>query len=138
MQNPSILKRLAAVALLAASCLGAALPARAEDYRLGAQDKVRIKVVDWQAGEKQLYEWIELTGDYFVRDRTNAYANAKGKPSTFILDLNDLEAAEVAGSFDSGAMVDEEDQRGYQFGGVTAEEGFLIGKALQSLWDACG
>ncbi|MDQ0391440.1 polysaccharide biosynthesis/export family protein [Labrys monachus] len=66
MQNPSILKRLAAVALLAASCLGAALPAWAEDYRLGAQDKVRIKVVDWQAGEKQLYEWIELTGDYSV------------------------------------------------------------------------
>ena len=36
------------------------------DYRFGPQDRVRIKVVEWRAGEAEYHEWQALTGDYAV------------------------------------------------------------------------
>src|SRR5579871_1968555 len=53
----------ALVALLAAM---AAWPAAGDPYRLGVQDKVRLKVVDWRAGKGEYYEWEVISSEYTV------------------------------------------------------------------------
>jgi protein involved in polysaccharide export with SLBB domain len=45
-----------------------ALPIRAtaEDYRLGPQDKLRIKVVEWRAGSAEYFDWAVFANEYAV------------------------------------------------------------------------
>jgi len=42
-----------------------ALPAQASEYRLGPQDKVRIKIFEWRASRDEIFEWKALN-DVFV------------------------------------------------------------------------
>jgi polysaccharide biosynthesis/export protein ExoF len=53
--------RAAAVLVLAASSV-----AVAEEYRLDSQDKVSVRVVEWQTVEGTFREWAALNGDYTV------------------------------------------------------------------------
>src|SRR5215469_3651098 len=50
----------------ALTCIGWAVDARADPYRLGVQDKVRIKVIDWRAAKGEYQEWDALADDYAV------------------------------------------------------------------------
>jgi protein involved in polysaccharide export with SLBB domain len=45
-----------------------ALPIRAtaDDYRLGPQDKLRIKVVEWRAGGSEYFDWAVFASEYSV------------------------------------------------------------------------
>lgn len=36
------------------------------EYRLSAQDRVRIKVTEWRGGRGEAYEWEAFTGEYLV------------------------------------------------------------------------
>jgi protein involved in polysaccharide export with SLBB domain len=40
--------------------------AAAAEYRLGPQDKVRLKVAEWRAGKSEYFDWAVLTGEYTV------------------------------------------------------------------------
>mgnify|MGYP001765751710 CR=1 FL=1 len=53
------------LALLA--CALVIVPARSDDYRLHALDRLRIKVLEWRASADRIYEWEELTGEYSVQ-----------------------------------------------------------------------
>ncbi|WP_201864162.1 polysaccharide biosynthesis/export family protein [Microvirga soli] len=48
--------------------VGIALPIRAaaDDYRLGPQDKLRIKVVEWRAGSAEYFDWAVFANEYSV------------------------------------------------------------------------
>jgi polysaccharide biosynthesis/export protein ExoF len=45
-----------------------ALPIRAtaDDYRLGPQDKLRIKIVEWRAGSAEYFDWAVFANEYAV------------------------------------------------------------------------
>lgn len=63
------MKRLMISALLASTLVAAPLSAaRAADgaYRLGPQDRVRIKVTEWRGGRGEAYDWEAFTGEYLV------------------------------------------------------------------------
>ncbi|MDX0229902.1 exopolysaccharide production protein ExoF [Sinorhizobium meliloti] len=59
----SCFTRLALLAALAAS--GASL-ARADEYRLGVMDKLRVRVAEWQTAEGAVRDWSAVSGDYTV------------------------------------------------------------------------
>ncbi|WP_114946216.1 polysaccharide biosynthesis/export family protein [Microvirga calopogonii] len=40
--------------------------AAAAEYRLGPQDKIRIKVAEWRAGKSEYFDWAILMGEYTV------------------------------------------------------------------------
>ncbi|NJO53433.1 MAG: polysaccharide export protein [Bacteroidales bacterium] len=61
----SELSRLVGVVLAMAALLLAA-PALSEPYRLGPQDKLRIKIIEWRAGKGDYYEWTPLNTEYIV------------------------------------------------------------------------
>jgi protein involved in polysaccharide export with SLBB domain len=42
------------------------LNATADEYRLGAQDKLRIKVVEWKADKTEYFNWDIFAGEYAV------------------------------------------------------------------------
>jgi protein involved in polysaccharide export with SLBB domain len=42
------------------------LGAEAAEYRLGAQDKLRVKVVEWRADKTEYFDWAILGGEYIV------------------------------------------------------------------------
>ncbi|TKB29603.1 MAG: sugar ABC transporter substrate-binding protein, partial [Mesorhizobium sp.] len=48
--------------------LSLALPqfAFADDYRLGAQDKLTIRVAEWQTVEGTFRDWSAINGEYTV------------------------------------------------------------------------
>jgi polysaccharide export outer membrane protein/exopolysaccharide production protein ExoF len=46
--------------------LAHACPVHAEEYRLGVQDKVRIKVIEWRAPQEAVHEWVALNGEFLV------------------------------------------------------------------------
>ena len=52
--------------VLAVCALLLASAAHADEYRLGPQDKLRIKVVEWRPGSGQAVEWEALSDDYSV------------------------------------------------------------------------
>jgi protein involved in polysaccharide export with SLBB domain len=49
---------------LAAICLTSA--ARADEYLLGPQDKVRLKIYEWRASRDEIFEWKALNDDFTV------------------------------------------------------------------------
>src|SRR5688572_27149813 len=38
----------------------------AAEYQLAAQDKVRVKVVEWRAGRNEFHEWSSIGGEYSI------------------------------------------------------------------------
>lgn len=62
-----VLPVLGVVLTLALLC-AAALPARASepDYRVGAQDRLKIKVSEWRPNSRELFEWSALSGEFAV------------------------------------------------------------------------
>lgn len=56
--------RFAAVALV--MCLATPQMATAEDYRLGPQDKLNIRVAEWQTVDGTFRDWSAINGDYSV------------------------------------------------------------------------
>lgn len=61
--------RRASVGLSVALGLATALPtvAAAQDYTLGIQDKLGLRVVEWQIIENQFREWNSISGEYTVQ-----------------------------------------------------------------------
>jgi len=55
----AVLLLAAGLALLPSSGIGAS-------YTLGAQDKVRIKVVEWRSGVGEFFEWTPLVGEFAI------------------------------------------------------------------------
>jgi protein involved in polysaccharide export with SLBB domain len=51
--------------LLAVALIGA-LPAEAGPYRVGPQDKLRIRVFEWRQSIDQIYEWTALNGEFRI------------------------------------------------------------------------
>lgn len=43
-----------------------AADAEANGYRLGPQDRLRVKVYDWRTGSAEIHEWTALTGEFAV------------------------------------------------------------------------
>jgi exopolysaccharide production protein ExoF len=43
-----------------------AAPALSDEYVLGPQDKLRLKVVEWRAGKAEYYEWTPFGAEYTV------------------------------------------------------------------------
>jgi polysaccharide export outer membrane protein/exopolysaccharide production protein ExoF len=57
----------ALAALLAAPLLaGVPLPSAAEEYLLGPQDKVRLKVYEWRASRDDIFQWTALNDTFTV------------------------------------------------------------------------
>ncbi|QKV17927.1 polysaccharide biosynthesis/export family protein [Oricola thermophila] len=50
--------------LFAITCIATA--ASAQDYILGPQDKVRLKVYEWRASRDEIFEWTALNDDFAV------------------------------------------------------------------------
>ncbi|MET3660361.1 polysaccharide biosynthesis/export family protein [Aquamicrobium ahrensii] len=67
--NPIISSRpgiILSVCLASATLLLGPAPAYSEDYRLGAQDKIRIKVFEWRASRDTVFEWTALNDVFIV------------------------------------------------------------------------
>lgn len=45
--------------------------ARADEYRLGVMDKLRVRVAEWQTAEGAVRDWSAISGDYTVGDSGN-------------------------------------------------------------------
>ncbi|WP_235912034.1 polysaccharide biosynthesis/export family protein [Mesorhizobium xinjiangense] len=54
----------AMIALLAMTLAG--VSAHAQEYTLGPQDKLRVRVVEWQTAEAAVRDWTSISGDYVV------------------------------------------------------------------------
>lgn len=52
--------------ILLAMLLSAFSTARAADYKLGAMDKLHIRVAEWQSAEGAVRDWSVISGDYIV------------------------------------------------------------------------
>lgn len=59
-------RRTRLILVLAALAALLGWPAAAEDYKLGPMDKLKIRVVDWQASEGTFREWPALTGEFAI------------------------------------------------------------------------
>jgi exopolysaccharide production protein ExoF len=46
--------------------IGSAGFAKADDYKLGTMDKLRIRVAEWQTAEGSIRDWSVVSGDYLV------------------------------------------------------------------------
>ncbi len=52
---------------LAMACIGlAAVPAFAEDYILGPQDTLKVRVFEWRPTSGTAFEWVPLTGEFTI------------------------------------------------------------------------
>lgn len=58
--------RLPVAALIALSALLGASSVFAEDYVLGPQDKLRIRVFEWRPMAGAAVEWAPLTGEFVI------------------------------------------------------------------------
>jgi protein involved in polysaccharide export with SLBB domain len=52
--------------LLALFIILSPLAAKPDEYRLGPQDRLRIKVVEWRATKAEYFDWAVLGGEYVV------------------------------------------------------------------------
>lgn len=52
--------------LVTLAAIVVATGARAEDYLLGPQDKVRLKIYEWRASRDEIFEWTALNDDFAV------------------------------------------------------------------------
>jgi len=65
MKRRAICSTLAIAGLLQATAL-AASPARASDYLLGPQDRLRVKVYEWRPAQDKIVEWEGLNDEFIV------------------------------------------------------------------------
>ena len=63
---PQRLCTLLAAALLLAAMPLQAMSAMADEYRLATQDKLRVRVAEWQSAEGSFRDWSAVSGDYSV------------------------------------------------------------------------
>ncbi|KRB53057.1 exopolysaccharide biosynthesis protein [Rhizobium sp. Root708] len=55
------------IAVLAMACVGlVATPAFAEDYILGPQDTLKVRVFEWRPTSGTAFEWVPLTGEFTI------------------------------------------------------------------------
>ncbi|MBM6593248.1 polysaccharide biosynthesis/export family protein [Microvirga pudoricolor] len=78
--------RKALTGLLAIALMGSSWGALASEYKLGPQDRVRVKVIEWRASIGETYEWAALTGEYTV--------NAEGR--VFLPLIGEVDASGVS------------------------------------------
>ncbi|WP_201833342.1 polysaccharide biosynthesis/export family protein [Microvirga zambiensis] len=52
--------------LCSIAMIGLPIRAAADDYRLGPQDKLRIRVVEWRAGSAEYFDWAVFANEYAV------------------------------------------------------------------------
>ncbi len=57
---------LLALGVLLASLPAMALRASADEYRLGAMDKLHVRVAEWQSAEGAFRDWSAVSGDYLI------------------------------------------------------------------------
>lgn len=62
---------LTAVALAFVTCLASWHPAHAETYKLVAEDKVKLRVVEWRSSDARYASWEALDGSYVIDDTGN-------------------------------------------------------------------
>ena len=66
MKHP-VLRALLATSVAASALVAPHAPARAADeYRLGAEDRVRLRVNEWRPGKGETFEWKAFTGEFTV------------------------------------------------------------------------
>ncbi|WP_246722740.1 MULTISPECIES: polysaccharide biosynthesis/export family protein [Aureimonas] len=58
--------RLAGALVVAGFCFPGSAQDSGDGYKLGAMDKLRIRVVEWQSAEGAVRDWSALGGDYLV------------------------------------------------------------------------
>src|SRR6185312_7162526 len=72
-----MMQKVARTVVVVALCLAAfgitgsnaeekAAPAIGQHYKLGAQDKVAIKVYEWRPSRDEIYEWTAFKAEYIV------------------------------------------------------------------------
>ena len=93
----------AAALLTLALAFGPGLrPAMAEEYLLGPQDRVRLKVYEWRASRDTIFEWTALNDQFTVGADGSLVNVANVKDSdngAFLLnDIRELAIAEVGGT----------------------------------------
>ena len=64
--SPTPLKAAGLLLSAFALSLGLTAPAWADSYKLGPQDKLRVKVYEWRAANSEAHEWAALNGDFYV------------------------------------------------------------------------
>jgi len=62
----------------------------AAEYRLGPQDKIRVKVAEWRAGKSEYFDWGILTGEYTVNASGSVALPLLGNLSVNGLTVDDL------------------------------------------------
>nr|WP_245444890.1 polysaccharide biosynthesis/export family protein [Mesorhizobium soli] len=72
-RKPTGIRFSAAGLALSMACCALLAPsfARAEDYRLGTMDRLRIRVVEWRTAEGAVRDWSTVSGDYTVGSSGN-------------------------------------------------------------------
>src|SRR5690606_39193058 len=45
---------------------GTVLPLPAEEYQLGPQDRIRVKIYEWRASRDEIFEWTALNDTFVV------------------------------------------------------------------------
>jgi polysaccharide export outer membrane protein/exopolysaccharide production protein ExoF len=86
------LTRFLMLMLSAFLALGSA-SAGAEPYKLGPQDKLRLRVFEWRAPVDQVYEWTALNGDFIVSASGGVSLPLLGEISVAGLSPNELAEA---------------------------------------------
>jgi protein involved in polysaccharide export with SLBB domain len=64
--RPALTTFLLSLTVLLLASFGATSPAASEEYRLGPQDKVRLKVHEWRASRDEVFEWTALNDKFSV------------------------------------------------------------------------
>jgi polysaccharide biosynthesis/export protein ExoF len=65
-RSPSLAQRLASVAAAVAIGIASITDVVADDYRVGAQDKLKIRVFEWRPVTATAFEWVPLNGEFVV------------------------------------------------------------------------
>jgi polysaccharide biosynthesis/export protein ExoF len=91
---------------MACSALLSPALARADDYRLGTMDRLRIRVVEWRTAEGAVRDWSTVSGDYAVGSSGNislpflGELPANGKTTAEIADAIGTELQQKFGLLD--------------------------------------
>jgi protein involved in polysaccharide export with SLBB domain len=85
LRSPRTLGRTLLLSLLCAS-----QTVMAADYKLGPQDRVRVKVIEWRASIGETYEWAALTGEYTVNAEGRVFLPLVGEVEASGLNLMGL------------------------------------------------
>jgi len=93
--------RLAAALLVGAAHMFFAVGAQAADYRLAAQTKIHVSIIQWNPSKGEYQRWEALSGDFLVSDQGTI-----GLPVVGSLDVGGRTSTEVAAQI-SAALHDK-------------------------------